>query len=68
MKKFDEKKTKYILNIGTGTLHYYNTESCYSSRKFIPNDTRLRFYNTEDEVFKDNQSHFKKCKICFKDK
>ena len=68
MKEFNPKYTKYIYNIGRGTLHYYNTQRCSSSKKFNPKDTNLKFYNTEDEVLKDNQSHFKKCKFCFKNK
>lgn len=68
MREFDPKNTKYIFNIGRGTLHYYNTQRCYSSKTFNPKDANLKFYNTEDEAIKDNQSHFKKCKFCFKEK
>ena len=50
MKEFNPKYTKYIYNIGRGTLHYYNTQRCSSSKKFNPKDTNLKFYNTEDEV------------------
>ena len=64
--KFDEDKTKYIFNIGRGTLHYYNCKSCYNSKSFNPNDKNLKFYRTEDEVYKENTTHFKKCKNCFK--
>lgn len=68
MREFDAQKTKYILNIGRGTLHYYNTQRCHSSKMFDSKDTNLKFYNTENEVIKDNQSHFRKCKFCFKDR
>lgn len=68
MGKFNSKTTKYILNVGRGTLHYYNTQSCPSSKSFNENDSNLKFYDTEDAVIRDNQSHFKKCKRCFKDK
>ena len=66
MINFDEKKTKYMFNIGRGTLHLYNTQSCYNSKHFNPNDINLKFYNTEDEVYKENGNYFKKCKNCFK--
>lgn len=68
MKKFDKDKTKYIFNIGRGTLHYLNTKNCYNSKHFNTNDQNLKFYSTEDEAYIDNQSHFKKCKFCFKNK
>ncbi len=68
MNKFIPKCTKYIFNIGTGTLHYYNTQSCYNSKHFNPNDTNLKFYNSEDDAIRDNQSHLKKCKLCFKNR
>lgn len=68
MKKFDSKKTKYILNYNTGTLHYYNTEGCYDSRVFNINNSNLKFYDSEDEVARNNQTHYRKCKKCFKEK
>ena len=58
--------TKYIFNKGTGVLHYYNTKSCYSSRVFSTSDKNLKFYSLEDDVYKDNKSHFRKCKKCFR--
>ena len=68
MNKFDSKKIKNIFNIGRGTLHYYNTQKCPSSRIFSPNDTNLKFYENEDEAVRDNQTHLKKCKKCFNSK
>lgn len=68
MGKFNSKTTKYILNTGRGTLHYYDTQSCPTSKRFNENDPNLKFYDTEDDVIRENQSHFKKCQKCFKGK
>lgn len=57
---------KYALNKKQGTLHIIG--GCHISKNPNISDPNIKLYATEDDVIKENQSHFKKCKLCFKNK
>lgn len=58
------KGKKYLLNVGSGTLHLVN--GCYYSTNIhLPNDN-YKAYLTEDEAIRDNSKYMKHCKNCFK--
>lgn len=59
------EKNKYVLNIGTNTLHIQN--KCCHSKINNENDLNYKFYNFESDVIKENQNYIKRCKICFRD-
>lgn len=59
---------QYLLNIKNGTLHIFNTHSCYFSKNINRSDTNLKFYNNEDSAIAENQNYIKRCKNCFKNR
>ena len=63
MKLFEKKKKEKEFGL---KLIIEVSEHSSSSKYFNPNDKKLKFYRTEDEVYKENTTHFKKCKNCFK--
>lgn len=51
---------KYIYNIRRGTLHLVGC----SSATCLKSDPNWKFYKSEDKCYKENQTHFRKCKKC----